>query len=1137
MALVAAGQCYNQAMKIQLLGGCRVTWQEQPLVLPRRRVRALLYRLAAQIQPLPRDRLAFLFWPDAPDHLARRHMTRLLSSLRGALPEPRLVLVDEEMVGLEAALVEVDCHAFVRGTAAPDLAGLADALTLYRGPFMDGFALPDAPEYELWQAATAREFHARYLGGLEMATERAVALGQLTAAIQFAQAYLAADELAEPIHRRLIELYMAVGDRVAAWRQFEVCCRVLERELGVGPLPSTRAVLQPGSQRSRLDAPPDTAVLPRTQASSVQQNLFDTLSIVPILLSLEVPLVGRAEELGRLQVAYARFMTGQSQRGGFILISGESGMGKSRLVREYVARQAGLVLTGVCHADGQHLPYAVVIQMLRQTLHPPTLWQAVPAHWRSELLPLLPELRQYFPDLPMPIGVATAFAQQHLYTALTEVLGTFAAQQPLLLCFDDLPFADEATLGWLRSLVISWGDTPLVVVATATTVTPALDQLRKRLRRTGRLAEVDVGPLDIAAAQQLLGSLSPPPPAELVPQIHQETGGNPFFMLEIVRALQERQQPEPAPATLPLPATVREAILARISHLSELAHEVLEAAAILDPHLDERLLATTASRSAGAIGEALEELTMHQLLGVNTADATAARLAFAHPLLRSAVLEQLSPWRRMVLHRQAGEAIAQAYPDQPALVAPHFVRAGLGEEALSAYQQAAAQASALYAYGVALTNLEAACGLLPQIKQPTTRHLTLLRQRLALHRTLLHLDAWASDAAQVLAMADELGDSGARLEALEAQMSLAVLQGRAEQVDVTATEALALATKTGDQVAAARLHQTLGWHLADTLGRSREGLTHLQTACQLAEAAQATSVLYQALCHCAFAQRAEGQGKAALASAQRALALTRYQPHCPPHPAWADALRELGEASAYLAHWEAARTYLRPLLDLYRTLDDPWAYGALLYNYGLYSSNMGQHSDAIDAMRQLVVLSERVGLPADSEYGIWHRAGLARVLIAAGEHGEAGAVLRHLHTTGLSSGRPYLAWARAWAEYDLATGAASEALAILTPAVAWWREHASPHDADILILLAQVALASGDRTLAEAALTEATAHLAKTDLERYSLRLLIVRHQISGNVRDRDAARLALERQAARFTDSALREAFANEVALHRKIR
>ncbi|NCC33171.1 MAG: hypothetical protein EOM24_14325, partial [Chloroflexia bacterium] len=404
-------------MKIQLLGGCRVIWQGQPLRLARRRVRALLYRLAAQAEPLPRDRLAFLFWPDEPDRVARRQLTRLLSSLRAALPEPRIMLVDEEMVTLDAALVEVDCHAFGRGLGAPDLARLAEALALYRGPFMDGFALPDAPEYELWQTTTTREYHTLYLGGLQQATERAVAGGEVTTAIQFAQRYLATDELAEPMHRRLIELYLAAGDQAAAWRQFERCAEVLARELGVAPLPATHAALQPGSPRALLHAAPNAAALPSTQALSASKSLFDTMSIVPILPSLEVPLVGRVEELDRLQAASARFMTGQPQRGGFILISGESGMGKSRLMRDYVARHAGLVLAGICARDEQNVPYASLIQMLRQTLLSPALWQAVPDHWRSELLPLLPELRHHFPGLPLPVGFATAFAQQHLYTA------------------------------------------------------------------------------------------------------------------------------------------------------------------------------------------------------------------------------------------------------------------------------------------------------------------------------------------------------------------------------------------------------------------------------------------------------------------------------------------------------------------------------------------------------------------------------------------------------------------------------------------------------------------------------------------------------------------------------------------------
>lgn len=244
-------------------------------------------------------------------------------------------------------------------------------------------------------------------------------------------------------------------------------------------------------------------------------------------------------------------------------------------------------------------------------------------------------------------------------------------------------------------------------------------------------------------------------------------------------------------------------------------------------------------------------------------------------------------------------------------------------------------------------------------------------------------------------------------------------------------------------------------------------------------------------------------------------------------------LRELGEANAYLGRWEEARSLLRPLLDLYRTLDDPWAYRTVLYNYGLYSSNMGQHTDAIDAMRKLVELSQAVGLPADSEYGIWHRAGLARVLIAAGEVEVAGALLGSLDTSRLAPGRPYLAWAKAMTEFQLATGNAAVALAVVQPAVGWWRAHATPHDADVLLLLAQTAWAHEERTLAADAVAEAERHLAATDLRRYDVRLHAVRYQVTGDQAALAAAYAALDTQAALFSDPGLREAFLREVAVH----
>jgi tetratricopeptide (TPR) repeat protein len=239
----------------------------------------------------------------------------------------------------------------------------------------------------------------------------------------------------------------------------------------------------------------------------------------------------------------------------------------------------------------------------------------------------------------------------------------------------------------------------------------------------------------------------------------------------------------------------------------------------------------------------------------------------------------------------------------------------------------------------------------------------------------------------------------------------------------------------------------------------------------------------------------------------------------------------LGEANAYLGRWEEALRLLRPLLDLYQTLDDPWNYGAVLHNYGLYCASVGQHAEAIAAMRRLVALSEAVGLPADSDYGIWHRAGLARALLAAGEIEEAGRLLARLDAGKLTPGRPWLAWVRAAAEHRLAVGDGTGALALVQPAVEWWRGSASLHDVDVLLLLAEAALAAGDRAQALGAVEEATERLASSDMSRYHVRLYRVQYAVTG-----DPAALAgfeeeLARQAEGFADPESRATFVERAA------
>ncbi|HMP42199.1 MAG TPA: AAA family ATPase, partial [Roseiflexaceae bacterium] len=754
-------------MRIHLLGSCQVLRHDQPLVVRRRRVRALLYRLAAQPDPVPRSILAFLFWPDEPDVVARRQLTRLLSSLRAELPDPQCLLVDEDMVMLDPARVQVDTRQFLGYAAQTETTALMAAAALYHGPFMAGFSLAEAPEYEAWQADTAQQMQETYLALLEQLTERMAAAGDPAAAIRYAQQSLAIDELAEPMHRRLIALYIAAGDRVAAQRQLDTCSLILERELGVGPLPETRAALQV------------QVALPRP--------------IMPVWPSLDLPLIGRDDALAQLQAAYHELAGRHGQYGGVILLYGEQGIGKSRLLREFIARQSGVICAGACHADGHGMPYYPLIAALRPTLANERLWRLVAAHWRSELMRLLPDLRQIFPDLPAPpLGSESPLAQQQLYTALTQALCAFAGRHATLLCLDDLHLADAATIGWLRSLADGQHDRPLVVVATLTGPTPAIDSLRALLVRSGRLAEISLDRLTLVATRQVLAQLPRQLAPDLAQRIHQITAGNPLFLLEMIRELQQRSQLAHPPADLPLPSTVRDLMLTRIRSLGPMARQVLEAVAVLDPHLTTAVLYRTAARTTAETIDALDELVAQQLLQIGS-EARTAVPAFSHALLRMTVLHTLSPWRRILLHRRAAEALAQLQPTHYAARAHHAAAAEMWDAAITAFCRAAEQACDMYAFAVALTHLDAAWSLVPYATQPEATRLGLLRRRLALHRMLVQLPEWQADTAELLQLADRLGDTAARLDALEAQMSLHVLLSDFALIEATATPALALA--------------------------------------------------------------------------------------------------------------------------------------------------------------------------------------------------------------------------------------------------------------------------------------------------------------------------------------------------------
>lgn len=232
-------------LRVYVLGPAWVEWQGQALSIGRRQTRALLYCLATKGHPVAREELCFGFWPDRADAQALRQLSHLISHLRAALPDPQLVQSVNDTIELDWNRVWCDARA-LRAAAAiletQDAAQLEQAVRYYRGAFLSGFSLPAASEFELW-VSEQRTLHERlYLDVLRALLRSEAARMDYDRAIKYARMYLHVDEMAEDIHRELMVLHVMSGDRPAAIQQYKRCLAILQRELGVDPLPETRAI-------------------------------------------------------------------------------------------------------------------------------------------------------------------------------------------------------------------------------------------------------------------------------------------------------------------------------------------------------------------------------------------------------------------------------------------------------------------------------------------------------------------------------------------------------------------------------------------------------------------------------------------------------------------------------------------------------------------------------------------------------------------------------------------------------------------------------------------------------------------------------------------------------------------------------
>ncbi|MFO7538566.1 MAG: AAA family ATPase [Chloroflexota bacterium] len=809
-------------LEIRLLGGFAARSREQAETLvSSSRQQALLAYLLLHRDPAPsRQQIAFQFWPDSTDAQAQTNLRQLLYHLRRDCPTLAPFLYSNGQL-LQWQLNEqcrVDVVEFERLLAQAETAVDGDAISLLQTAvsLYHGDLFPDC--YEEWIDPHRQRLRRAYAQTLQQLITLLTAHHDYETAVPLAERLINHEPLDEAGYRRLMQLHALNQNRTAALQTYQRCATILQQELGVDPGPETQAQYD--------------HILNLETAGSHPRPTRPTEPLA---------LIGRQREWGRIQQAWQQAQAGEAH---FLLIRGEAGIGKTRLLEELVqwaALQGAVVAQTRAYVAHDHLAYTPLAAWLRSDALRPGLETLEPV-WLQELARLLPELLVDQPQLSPPQPLADSWQRQRFYEALAHAVLLPTTERPLLLILDDLQWCDRETLAWLSYLLPAAAGRPLLFVATLRTGSiPADHPLQRTLaawRQERNLTEIVPRPLDAAETAQLVQAVAG---QELddgeTAVFYRETEGNPLFIVEYARAAQEQITTTPPDRVVDtavlLPPRVHAVIEARLHQLSPAAAELVELAAVVGREFAYDVLAQASRQPEETIIDSLDELWQRHIIreqGANSYD-------FSHDKLRAVATARISQTRRRWLHRQVAEALAARHADnlEPVSIqlATHYAEAGLTTEAIACYRQAAAVASRVYANADVVELLSRALNLLATLPAGDERDQQELRLQAALGAPLVALEGYNTRRvvavySRILELSDRLGQPSDP-RALRGLAIARILPGEYRASAALGQQLLQLAKAGQDQVLLVEGHYALGV-AAFWQGEFDQAQTHLEQA-------------------------------------------------------------------------------------------------------------------------------------------------------------------------------------------------------------------------------------------------------------------------------------------------------------------
>jgi len=735
---------------VRLLGPPEVLHGGRPVELRTRKALALMAYLAAEGGARPREELIELLWPGSDEARGRSALRSALLSLRAPLREEDGSFDEEHLRAAgnllclgEAPHVLTDLQTLESGYATARsgrrigdrgeaLSRLKSAVEAYRGDFLEGFRLDDAPEFDHWLDLQRQAWRRRASLVHDWLSELQTEGGDLRAGLLTADAWTKLDPLDERAARRLMEAQLALGDRAGALDSYETLRSALGDRLCATPSPETEAL----ADRARAEPPvrePTWSARPGPRA-------------LP-----ETPFVDRAAEFAALVEGYRQAASGSPCA---VALVGDGGIGKTRLAEEFLAwasARGADVLRGRSHEVGSRIPYGVLVDAIRPRIEreraPDDLLEDV---WLSELSRLLPELRERYPDVPPPAMGEEAEARARLFEAITRLVAALAGlsgSEPVVFFADDLHWASRASLDVLKYAGRRWvagGARVLLVLGLRPESTDSVPSPGRWLSELGRelpVRRLDLVPLAAGDTRDMLRVLAGAEPDAGDPELDRfgewlfaETSGQPLFLAETIKDLSERGLLEPRLGSRGkpllrlsqeareglilgrsyLPESVRAAIRAQLSRVGGAASRLLAAGAVLGHGFTfERLIRVAELGEEEGLSALDEALAGRLVVEARGGRVPSDSYAFAHDKIRDVAYTVSGAARRRVFHRRALEILRDEGAPASEL-ARHALAAGETEAAFRHLVSAGDEAMAVFAVKDAISHYEQARRLLAE---------------------------------------------------------------------------------------------------------------------------------------------------------------------------------------------------------------------------------------------------------------------------------------------------------------------------------------------------------------------------------------------------------------------------------------